>query len=360
MNAAAAVAQSELRYPFPDYPAPGTVTEVAPGLLWISSPVPFVGLRQVNLWLLEDGPGWTLIDCGYGWAETQDMLDRVWSSVLGGRPVTRIIGTHFHPDHAGNMAWIAKRWGDLMPVMTMGEWFAANLAATNRYSDNMTQRSVFYAAHGIDDARRRQFDKEVVPYHEGVSLPPSYRRVRDRDLITIGNDRWQVITGQGHSPEHLSLHCAARKILIAGDQILPGITTNVSTWPMEPEADTLKVFLDTCAIYLGVLDPQTLVLPSHRKPFYGVHERLRELDQHHQARLALIQDAATSEVSAGDLLDVLFPRSLDGHQLGFAMGEAIAHLNHLVELGRLQMTRTPTGGYRYKRISSEPVRRHFT
>ena len=360
MNAASAVPHAELRYPFADYPAAGTVTEVAPGILWISSPVPFVGLRQVNLWLVEDGAGWTLIDCGYGWTETRDMLDAIWATALGGRPVTRIIGTHFHPDHAGNMAWIAKRWGDLMPVMTLGEWFAANLAATNRYSDDMVRRSEFYVRHGLDEARRRQFDKEVVPYHEGVSLPLSFQRVRDRDVITIGKDRWQVFVGQGHSPEHLSIYCAERKILIAGDQILPGITTNVSTWPMEPEADTLKGFLDTCAIYLDVLDAATLVLPSHRKPFYGVHERLRELDHHHQARLTLIVEAANSEVAAGDLLDVLFPRNLDGHQLGFAMGEAVAHLNHLVELGRLEMTRTASGGYRYRRNSNEPVPRHFS
>lgn len=360
MNATA-VPHSELRYPFPDYPAPGTVTEVAPGILWISSPVPFVGLRQVNLWLVADGAGWTLIDCGYGWAETRDMLDAVWDSALGGRPVTRLIGTHFHPDHAGNMAWICRRWGGLLPVMTLAEWFAANLAATNRYSDNMTQRSEFYARHGIDAERRLQFDKEVVPYHEGVSLPASFRRVRNGDVVTIGQDCWRVIVGQGHSPEHLSLYCHERKILIAGDQILPGITTNVSTWPMEPEADTLKVFLDTCAIYLGVLDPDTLVLPSHRKPFYGVHERLRELDEHHQARLNLILDAVgDKDTSAGGLLDMLFARTLDGHQLGFAMGEAVAHLNHLVELGRLQTIRTEDGGYRFRRISSVPVCRHFT
>jgi glyoxylase-like metal-dependent hydrolase (beta-lactamase superfamily II) len=340
-----------ITYPWDDYPAPGTVREVAPGILWLSTAVPFVGLRQVNLWLLRDGDGWTMIDCGFGWEQTQEQLELTWKNVLGGKPVTRLIVTHYHPDHAGNMAWISERWGGLLPRMTLGEWFASNVSMNFGYADNIKQRGIWHAQHGLDEERRRLFDKEVVPYDVGVRLPQQFKRLRENDVVTIGADRWRVIIGQGHAPEHVSLYCAERRILIAGDQILPQITTNVSTWPMEPEADTLRSFLETCTKFLGQLHPDTLVLPSHRKPFRNVLFRLRELGHHHAARLNLMLEATTGETCAGDLLDVLFRGKLDGHQIGFAMGEAIAHLNYLVEIGRLRRVDTKDGSWRYAKVA---------
>jgi len=157
-----------------------------------------------------------------------------------------------------------------------------------------------------------------------------------------------VITGEGHSPEHAALYCRARKILISGDQILPTITTNISVWPDEPEGDPLGLFLKTCARFRGLIDPTTLVLPSHRRPFRNVQRRLDELAHHHDERLALVVGAATREITAADLIDVLFPRALDGHQMGFAMGEAIAHLNYLVRQGRMERRRDPGGTWRFK------------
>lgn len=338
-----ATVADQVQFPFPDFPVPGAALAVADGIFWLSSPVPFVGLKQVNCWLLRDGTGWVMIDCGYGRAEVRDQLDQAWRGVLGGRPVTRLIVTHFHPDHAGNSRWICERWGGLRPLMSQSEWFSANLAVLDRESDNMTQRAAFYRRHGLDDARVRQFLAEVIPYRDGVTLPQAYKRLRTGDVITIGRDRWVVMTGEGHSPEHVSLYCAERRILIAGDQILPGITTNVSTLPAEPEFDDLEVFLRTCGRYFDQLDARTLILPSHRKPFLNVRHRLRELAVHHAARLNLILNSAPSETTAGELLDTLFKPGLDGHQLGFAMGEAIAHLNHLVALGRMQMIEDQSG-----------------
>jgi glyoxylase-like metal-dependent hydrolase (beta-lactamase superfamily II) len=195
----------------------------------------------------------------------------------------------------------------------------------------------------------------VVLYNDGVTLPESYKRLRGGDMLTIGADRWRVIIGEGHSPEHVSLYCAERKILIAGDQILPSITTNVSTWQVEPEFDAVGAFLKTCKTFLGLLDPSTLVLPSHRKPFRNVQYRLRQLAVHHAARLNLLLDKAGAETSAGALIDVLFTPGLDGHQIGFAMGEAVAHLNHLVTLGHMELIETPTQ-VRYRRISAKDAR----
>jgi glyoxylase-like metal-dependent hydrolase (beta-lactamase superfamily II) len=194
-----------------------------------------------------------------------------------------------------------------------------------------------------------------VLYSDGVTLPKSHKRLRDGDLVAIGPDQWSVIIGEGHSPEHVSLYCAERKILIAGDQILPSITTNVSTWHVEPEFDAVGAFLKTCRTFLDILHPDTLILPSHRKPFRNVQHRLRQLAVHHAIRLNVILDKAGAETCAGDLIDVMFTPGLDGHQVGFAMGEAIAHLNHLVTLGHMRLIETPSQ-VRYRRISAKDAR----
>ncbi len=344
----------DIHFPFPDYPKAGTATEVADGIFWISTPVPFVGLKQVNLWLLRDGAGWTMIDCGYGRPAVREQIEETWSHVLGGRPITRLIVTHFHPDHMGNSGWISRRWG-LRPLMSQSEWFVANLAHLDQDTDAIEARAAFYRRHGLPDVRVAKFLAEVVRYDDGVSLPPDYHRLRNGNAVTIGNDNWTVITGEGHSPEHVSLYCAERRILIAGDQILPGITTNVSTWQVEPEYDAVGAFMKTCEVFAGVLAPETLVLPSHRKPFINVQRRLHDLAIHHAARLNLILTSTGRECAAGELIDILFTPGLDGHQLGFAMGEAIAHLNHLVVIGHLEMIEEPAR-VRYRRISADHER----
>ena len=349
-----APATDGIAFPFADYPAAGTATEVAEGIFWISTTVPFVALKQVNLWLLRDGLGWTMIDCGYGKPDVREQLMQTWSSVLGGRPVTRLIVTHFHPDHAGNSGFIADHW-NLRPLMSQGEWFTANLAHADKDTDAIKPREDFYRRHGLSEAQIATFTEEVILYKDGVTLPHDYKRLRNGDVVSIGNDRWQVVIGEGHSPEHVSLYCAERRILIAGDQILPAITTNVSTWPGEPEFDAVGAFLATCKKFLDLLAPDTLILPSHRKPFFNVRRRLHDLAEHHADRLNLILAGAGRETSAGELIDVLFRSGLDGHQIGFAMGEIIAHLNHLVALGHMQMIES-RAHVRYRRTTGDDVK----
>jgi glyoxylase-like metal-dependent hydrolase (beta-lactamase superfamily II) len=339
-----------LQFPHADYPASGTALEVADGIFWMSTPVPFVGLKQVNVWLIRDGDGFTMIDCGYGKPDVKQAIAAGWDQVLGGAPLRRLIVTHFHPDHAGNSGWICEKWG-LRPRMSHGEWLTANLAVLNRNTDNLHARASFYLKHGLDNARAESFIRGAVLYSDGVTLPPDHKRLRRGDILVIGEDRWKVIIGEGHSPEHVSLYCAARKILIAGDQLLPNITTNVSTWQVEPEFDAVGAFLATCKLFKNELHPDTHVLPSHRRPFRGVRHLLHTLDEHHAMRLNLILEGTGRETCGGELLDLLFLPGLDGHQVGFAMGESIAHLNHLVEIGFMELIETKTQA-KYRRLGS--------
>lgn len=320
-------------YPFPDYPAAGTTIEVAPGIHWLSTPLPF-RLRAINLYLLEDGDGWTIVDCGYARADVRAQWEEVWARTLNGKPVTRLIVTHFHPDHVGNAAWICQRW-QLRPWMTQGEWLTAHYALHNE--DDQEARFLFYRANGLPAEQEKVLREGMVPYASGVELPPAYNRLFVGDALTIGARRWQIVLGQGHSPEHASLYCDEIGVLLAGDQLLPEISTNVSVWPSEPEADALKLFLHSLDGFAALLRPDTLALPAHRRPFRGVHARIADLKAHHAERLAtLLAVVARGPLTAGDLLPHLFPPGLDGHQIMFAMGEALAHLNYLVNGGALR------------------------
>jgi len=203
--------------------------------------------------------------------------------------------------------------------------------------ESIARLLAFYAANGLDAEGQSTFREGVVPYRRGVRLPPAIETLADGQRLQIGGRSWQVIVGRGHSPEHASLYCAEAGLLIAGDQLLPEITTNVSVWPSDPDADALGLFLESLARFADILRPDTLVLPAHRRPFRGVQARLAELRHHHAERLdAVLAVVATGPTSAGDLLPHLFATGLDGHQIMFAMGEAIAHLNYLMRRGRLE------------------------
>ena len=116
-------------------------------------------------------------------------------------------------------------------------------------------------------------------------VPHSYRRLMDGMTVDIGGRSWRCIAGYGHAPEHISLHCEALGVLISGDMMLPRISTNVSVWEFEPESDPLRLFLASIDRF-APLAADTLTLPSHGKPFTGLHARIRQLHDHHRDRLA--------------------------------------------------------------------------
>jgi glyoxylase-like metal-dependent hydrolase (beta-lactamase superfamily II) len=152
--------------------------------------------------------------------------------------------------------------------------------------------------------------------------------------------------GYGHAPEHASLYCKELGVFISGDMLLPRISTNVSVYDAEPDADPLGLYLDSLERYLS-LPKNTLVLPSHGKPFVGLKPRIAQLKAHHDERLAETLGACEKPATARELVPVLFKRELDIHQLTFAMGEAIAHLNYLLRRGKLHRQLCEDGVLRF-------------
>jgi glyoxylase-like metal-dependent hydrolase (beta-lactamase superfamily II) len=335
---------SSLQYPWPETPPPGATIEVAPGVHWLSMPLPFQ-LDHINLWLLDDEGGWTVVDTGIGNAETRALWDKIFSRFSN---VKRLIVTHYHPDHAGNAAWICRRFGAQMWT-TQGEYLTAH--AVRASGAGYTSEAVLsvFEKNGLDQERSRGMAamrgnnrySALVP-----EFPFSYRRIIEGDSVRIGGRDWKAIIGHGHAPEHLSLYCKEMNTVIAGDMLLSTISTNVSVWSIDPEGDPLRLFLESIARYRE-LPEDVLVLPSHGKPFRGAHARVAQLEEHHKTRLEELLRSLTQPRSAGDLLGVLFRRPLDAHQTFFAMGEAIAHLHYLYYAGQARRAIGADGVMRY-------------
>jgi glyoxylase-like metal-dependent hydrolase (beta-lactamase superfamily II) len=326
---------SPLEFPFRDAPAPGTVRQVAPGVHWLRMALPFA-LDHINLWLLEDQGGWTMVDTGLGDGPTRALWEKIFAGAIGARPVKRVLVTHYHPDHAGNAGWLCARFG--VPLwMTQAEYLTTH-AVRHELGGYVPQATLaLFRANGLDEARHAQMAARGNIYRRQVpEFPDSYRRIMDDERLAIGGRVWRVIAGYGHAPEHASLHCEELGLAISGDMLLPSISTNVSVWPIDPEGDPLGQFLQSIRRYRE-LAAGTLVLPSHGLPFRGAHVRVEQLEQHHAARLAELYEAcAEAPRSAAEVLEVLFRRKLDTHQMFFAMGEAIAHLHYLERAGRLR------------------------
>src|SRR5713101_346690 len=300
-------------------------------------PLPFA-LDHINLWLLEDGSGWTIVDTGYATAETKANWERIFAERLGGLPVTRIIVTHFHPDHIGLAGWLAERWQAPLWI-TEKEWLYARVMSRSS-EDFATLRRGFARRAGLDEAASELFGDREKSYRRGVpSVPPCFNRLVDNGVLEIGGREWRVVVGEGHAPELACLYCAETKVLIAGDQVLPKISPNVSVHPHEPDGDPLALYLRSLAKLRETVPPEILVLPSHNLPFFGLHPRIDALIAHHRARCDEILSACATPRSAVQLLPMLFRRTLDRHQMAFALGEALAHLHYLMGLGRLDRVR---------------------
>ena len=352
--------ESELTYLRDDVPELGTWLTLRPGLHWVRMPLPFA-LDHINLWVLDDEidgrAGYTLIDCGITSDKTKRAWEQLFDGEFAGKPLLRVICTHFHPDHFGLAHWLtaggdAKRW--CAPLsMTATEYAFGRFLSAGR-GDNISGDSAarHFARNGLTDedalqqvrARGSGYYPSLVP-----AVPPSFHRLHDGDEIAIGAAHakriFRVIVGYGHAPEHAMLHCDADHLLIAGDMVLPRISTNVSVFDLEPDADPLPRYLRSLDRLL-LLPADTLVLPSHGKPFTGLHRRIGQQHRHHAERLDEVLAACEVPQTASTIVPVLFKRQLDLHQMTFALGESLAHLHALWYEGKLQR-REDAGVYRF-------------
>ncbi|WP_207063232.1 MBL fold metallo-hydrolase [Motiliproteus sp. SC1-56] len=320
-----------LYFPFSEPPAPGELLEVAPGVHWLRMPLPFA-LDHINLWLLEDGEGWTLVDSGIGTDQVKSLWKALLDGPLAGRPLRRILVTHFHPDHVGLAGWLSRLTGaDVW--MSEGEYALAQwLHGTSGEARSERQRA-FFSRHGLDaEAAAKQVSGGNVYRARVPEFPDHYLKLSDGDALTINGHRWRVVVGRGHSPEHACFYCEELDLLIAGDQVLPSISPNISVTFLNADADPLSDYLDSLQAFY-TLPNSVRVLPAHGRVFHGLHLRLAALKAHHDERLQRLLAACKEPKSGVEAMKVLFDRRFGTHELFFAIGESVAHLHHLREKG---------------------------
>ena len=344
--------EAQLQYAFGEsLPSPGETMEIAPGVRWIRMALPFA-LDHINLWLLRDEidgrPGWTVVDTCISRDEAKAQWEQVFATQLQGLPILRVIVTHMHPDHIGLAWWLCEKW-DAPLWISATDFNAARLASQSTTGFGGATAADFFASHGLTDPESLEKIRARASYYPSMvpQVPRRFRRLQDGDTVAIGGREWRCIAGYGHAPEHISLFCQDLCVLISGDMLLPRISTNVSVYDVEPESNPLKQFLGSIDRFTPLAE-DTLVLPSHGKPFRGLHERVRQLHAHHDERLReVIEACSEGPKSAADVLPVLFKRQLDLHQTTFAMGESVAHLHALWHAGRLQRRRDAQGIWRF-------------
>src|SRR5690606_21009429 len=339
--------REEILYEFDDRPEAGETMQVAPGVVWLRMPLPF-SLGHINLWLLEDGDGWAIIDTGVCTDITKGVWQKTFSGVMQERPVSRVIVTHLHPDHAGCAGWLTEQC-DVELWMPREEYLLCRILVADTGRPTPEAGIRFYNAAGFPPEAMSYYQKMFGMFGKYVAaLPESYRRLKDGDTVRIGANEWQVVIGRGHSPEHACLCCKELNVLVSGDQLLPTISSNVSVYPTEPAADPLDDWLTSLAEMKKRVPSDVLVLPSHGKPFRSAHERLQELINEHHDCLDELAVLCREPKRAVDVFPALFKSPINESNLTMATGESVAHLNYLLYQGRMAVE-TGTDGVSWYR-----------
>ncbi len=309
--------------------------EVSDRVYWVRMPLPF-SLKWINLWLIDDSDkGWTIVDTGVPTEETKEAWRTIFGSVLGDRPVWRVIVTHMHPDHVGLAGWICRKFPQAELWMTRLEYITCRMLVSDTGREAPEAGVDFYKKAGWTNDQLETYKKRFGGFGKAVSkMPDSYRRIEDGDTLELAGANWTVIIGNGHSPEHACLYSEEKNLLIAGDQILPRISSNVSVFPTEPEANSLQDWISSCEKLKSLIPNDCLVLPAHNEPFIGAQDRLDHLIKGHMIALKRLKQRLGQEPRRViDVFPAIFGRKIGDDVISMATGEAVAHLNWLIAEG---------------------------
>lgn len=339
-----------IRYPWETPPAEGEAIEVAPGVLWLRLPLP-MALDHVNVYALDEGDSWTIVDTGFSSKRGRAIWDKLLAGPLGGKPVSRVIVTHHHPDHVGLAGWFQSEHGaELWTTRTA--WLFSRMLQLDEQAIPTQETMAFYRSAGMDPeifaqrAQERPFNFADVVY----PMPLGFHRLKEGDVIEIGGRSWDVRMGNGHSPEHATFWSRDDNLVLSGDQILPSISSNIGVYATEPGADPVGDWLEACERLKAFAREDHLVLGGHKLPFTGLPTRMRQLiDNHHGALDRLLAYIDTPK-AAGDCFAPLFKRAIGPSEYGLALVEAIAHLSHLYQTGQASRTKRDDGAWVYQAL----------
>jgi len=343
---------SVLTYPFEAPPARGTTLEVVPGVHWIRMPLPYA-LNHINLWAVDDGDGWAIVDTGVQTEEGAQVWRELFANAADPRPITRVLVTHMHPDHVGMAGWLTRKFNARL-WMTRLEYLNCRVMMSDTGREAPKDGTDFYRLAGWPEAAIETYKLRFGNFGKHIhALPDSYRRIQDREEIRIGAHVWRVVVGSGHSPEHACLYCPELKVLISGDQVLPRISSNVSVYPTEPDADPMREWLQSLDKIRREVPDDVLVLPSHNEVFRGLHTRLDKLASGQEKAFVRLRRTLAEPRRVVELFGALFARSIADSNvslMGMATGETVACLNYLLHRGEVTRTLGDDGAYRYQMV----------
>jgi glyoxylase-like metal-dependent hydrolase (beta-lactamase superfamily II) len=237
-----------------------------------------MALDHVNIFALDDGArGWTIVDTGMMTGRTKAIWARLLAGPLGGRPVWRVIVTHYHPDHIGLAGWFqAEKGAELWTTRT--SWLLARMLVLDVEEVASAQAKAFWRSGGMDAAvydkrasgRPFNFSDIVAP------LPVGYRRIVEGERVEIGGRDWVVHIGHGHAPEQATFWDEAGDLVLGADQLLPSISPNLGVHATEPEADPVADWLERCDRLMSFATDRQRVLPGRELPWPGLPFRLRQ------------------------------------------------------------------------------------
>ena len=340
---------SGILHPFETPPAPGAATEVAPGIFWLRLPLP-MALDHVNVYALADADGWTLIDCGMDTRPARAAWEKALAGPLAGRPVRRVLVTHYHPDHIGLAGWFQARGAELLTSRT--SWLYARMLVLDQQDRPSPESLLFDQRAGITGAAL-QARAEARPFNFAdvvAPLPLGFTRLEEGQVLLAAGRRWRIRFGQGHAPDHVTLWSEDDALILGGDQLLPGISANLGTYPSEPGADPVTEWMDSARQFQPLAREDHLVLPGHKLPFTGLPLRLRQMIENHEGALARLWDHLASPKTAVDCFLPLFKREVGPAEFGFALVEAVAHLNCLLRLGRVSRSLSADGAWLWQAV----------
>ena len=339
-----------LRYPWEDPPGQGAAIQVAEGVFWCRLPLP-MKLDHVNVYALDDGDSWTIVDTGFDSKKTRAIWSELLSGPLAGKPVSRVIVTHHHPDHVGLAGWFQTDHGAELCMPRTG-WFMARMLQLDVQEVSNAETIAFYESAGMDPdiLAQRKTERPFNFADITAPLPLGFKRLQQGQTIRMGGRDWDIHMGNGHAPEHATFWSRDDNLVIAGDQILSSISPNIGVYATEPDADPVADWLEACERLAGLAREDHLVLGGHKLPFTGLPTRMRQLIDNHHGALQRLLAYLDSPLSAAECFAPLFKRKIGAGEYGLALVEAIAHLSHLHQAGQVTRSRRDDNAWVYERV----------
>lgn len=338
-----------IRYPHEAPPEAGAVIELADGVLWFRLPLP-MALDHVNIYALDDGDGWTVVDTGWSSKKTRAILMEMMAGPLSGKPVTRVIVTHHHPDHVGLAGWFQSEHGAELAT-TRTAWLYARMLMLDVQDTWPAETLAFYRAAGMDRAiyEKRAAERPFNFADTVYPMPLGFTRLTEGAVIRIGGRDWIVRMGNGHAAEHATFWSRDDELVLGGDQLLPSISPNLGVYPTEPDADPVGDWLESCEYLSTFARDDHFVLPGHKLPYTGLPARMAQLIQNHHGALDRLLDHLGEPRTAHDCFQPLFKREIREGEYGLALVESVGHLNHLLKTGQATRERREDGAWLWRR-----------